>query len=231
MNINTYDYWDSRFAQGDWARKGGNEQTRNFALAQLPHFALPRNFSGTMCDFGCAEGDAIPIYREHFPNAQLYGIDFSKDAIAKCKRAYGDIATFSVGTHENVGFHDVIVASNVLEHLTDHLTICTYLLQRCDSLYVTVPYKENFQPGGEHINTYDETSFLSIASYDYKIFFARGWTQYGLRQLWLNTYLKNTLRLIMGKPIVRRNRQIMFIFRRNTHVALGAPLHAFKSSA
>ena len=83
QNINTKDYWDSRFQSGDWATRGGRSQTENFARAQIKHLGIKSDFVGSICDFGCATGDAFPIYKHFFPNAKLIGVDFSSSASAE----------------------------------------------------------------------------------------------------------------------------------------------------
>ena len=99
-NINTKDYWNSRFGTGDWESKGGFSQTRAFAESQVLHFGLPEDFSGTLCDFGCGAGDAFPVYRVTYPNAKLIGVDFSSKAIQLCREKYSSIAEFIKGGYK-----------------------------------------------------------------------------------------------------------------------------------
>jgi len=87
-NINTKSYWNNRFAYGDWEQKRGRNQTKQFAVSQIPKLNIPENFSGTILDFGCGLGDAFSIYRKAYPKATLIGLDISKEAINKCKETY-----------------------------------------------------------------------------------------------------------------------------------------------
>jgi hypothetical protein len=50
-------------------------------------------------------------------------MDISEEAIIKCKEKFGEIATFLSGTEVNVPKVDIIISSNVFEHLTDDLKI------------------------------------------------------------------------------------------------------------
>ena len=214
MNINTKEYWNKRFTVGDWELKSGRWQTAAFARAQTRYIRIPRNFHGTILDFGCGLGDAIPIYREHFSHAKLVGVDFSDAAIRKCRNAYGDMAMFVCGGVEAVPHVDVIIASNVLEHLTDDMTVAEHLLAKCSELYVIVPYMERVSLGGEHVNSYDESSFRELGPCEHAIFRSQGWGLHGLR-LYYQGYLKNIFRVLMEKPLVRREYQIMFRFDKN----------------
>lgn len=216
LEINGRDYWDWRFSSGDWEAKKGREQTASFARAQVERFDLPRSFSGTLLDFGCGLGDAMPVYRGAFPNATLLGIDISTAAIARCRADYGHLASFFVGDHRAVPRVSVVIASNVLEHITDDLGAISILLERCERLYIAVPCRERLQPGQEHLHAYDETSFQHWRPYAIESFVCPGGSQFGMRDLWWNVYAKNVVRPLFGRPIVRRTRQIMFSFGRGS---------------
>lgn len=211
MEINSKNYWDERFRSGDWKSVGGSEQTRSFAEKQVRFFRLPRSFGGIILDFGCGLGDAIPEYRARYPRATLIGMDLSDEAIKECRAKFGALAEFRVGDHREVPQVDVIVASNVIEHLTDDEEVVRILISRCSVLYVIVPYLElNRIP--EHVHTYSRHSFKDLGPVWTRIFAVQGWSQYGLRTRWTNIYLKNMLRPLFGRKIVRRRRQILFQF-------------------
>ena len=42
-NINTKHYWDKRFGSGDWEQKEGRDQTKDFALSQIPLLNIDKN--------------------------------------------------------------------------------------------------------------------------------------------------------------------------------------------
>jgi hypothetical protein len=213
--VNSKEHWDSRFASGDWLAKGGRAQTRAFAEAQVRLLPLSRDFNGTLLDFGCGLGDAMPVYRRVWPLARLVGVDFSPASISQCRSDYGHVADFICGSHLDVPSADVIIASNVVEHLSNDLVVVATLRERCNDLFVVVPYRERLVPGGEHVNAYDRTSFRELGPCHSKVFLSQGWSQYG-RDLWVNVYLKNLVRPLLGRPLGRRHRQIAFHFRRVT---------------
>jgi len=211
MNVNTAEYWNRRFGSGDWERKGGFSQTYQFAEAQVPRFQLQPTFRGAVCDFGCGAGDAMPVYARNFPNARLVGVDFSRDAIEICRQRYGSIATFIVGDASAVPRVDVIVCSNVLEHLDDDKGVISTLLERCTRLYVTVPYDERVLVS-EHVRRYDKSSFDDFRPTRVEIFASRGWSEFGVRR-WIAVYALNAVRPFLGRSIRHRKMQIMYEFQ------------------
>ncbi|MBI3756315.1 MAG: class I SAM-dependent methyltransferase [Deltaproteobacteria bacterium] len=210
-NVNTKEYWEQRFSSGDWEEKRGRWQTGSFARGQLPYLRIGEDFEGTILDFGCGLGDAMEIYRENIPKAKLIGIDISPSAIELCQMKYGSIATFMQGDYKVVPYVDVIIASNVFEHLSDDREVARSLLSKCKDLYVVVPYKE-WPLYPEHINTYDENCYSDIGEYDWKVFPCKGWSLYGWR-LWYHIYFKNIFRLILRRRLKHRGLQIVFHFK------------------
>lgn len=207
-NINTVDYWDTRFGTGDWASKGGHSQTRMFAEAQLPLLHIPEEFTGSICDFGCGAGDAFPVYHQAWPQAKLLGIDFSAEAIQLSAERYGHVAKFVCGDISAVPKVDIIICSNVLEHLDDDTNVVEQLLKQCKTLYVIVPYKEH-PLSSEHIRSYGDNSFSEFAVARKVIFKSRGWTEFGLRNI-VSIYLRNISQYLMKQPVRRRRLQILF---------------------
>ncbi len=210
-NINTKSYWNNRFVSGDWEQKKGRNQTKQFAQTQISKLNIPENFSGTILDFGCGLGDAFPIYRKAYPNAKLIGLDISIDAIKKCKDSYGKIADFIYGDYKDVPKVDIIISSNVFEHLSNDIMIAKHLHDKCHQLNIIVPYEEILSPGSEHINSYTSDYFTDIGTYQYKNFVSKGWGYYGLRLIY-QVYFKNILRPIFNKPLAKKHKQILFIF-------------------
>lgn len=178
-NINTKEYWDRRFSSGDWEEKGGRWETESFARSSIPYLEIAKDFEGTIIDFGCGLGDAMPVYKENFPQAKLIGVDISSSAIELCQTKYGSIATFMQGDYKVIPYSDVIITSNVFEHFSNDKVVAKSLLSKCKDLYIVVPYKE-WPLHLEHVNTYDESYYsdLDLGKYDWKIFPVKGWSFY-----------------------------------------------------
>lgn len=213
-NVNSVDYWNHRFASGDWAQHGGFSQTRQFAEAQIPLLDLPRSFSGRLCDFGCGAGDAIPVYRQAFPSAELIGIDFSHDAIRLCEERYGDIAQFRCCGAGDVPRVEAIICSNVLEHIDNDEAVLDALLARCEKAFVIVPYKER-ELCSEHVRTYEDDAFSQFSPVRTVVFQSKGWSAFGW-DLYVEIRLKNVFRWLLGRKLRYQNKQILFEFR-GTH--------------
>lgn len=212
-NVNTKSYWDNRFSSGDWENKSGRLQTRKFALSQIKHLDISKDFNGSILDFGCGLGDAFPVYKKNFPKARLIGLDISEGAIDKCKKLYGHLGKFICGTFDDVPVVDIIISSNVFEHLSDDIKIAKNLLSRCNQLYIIVPYNEmdHDNPQHEHVNyNYNEFYFRNVTkNITYKIYYSKGWGKEGI-DLYYNIYFKNIARFFLGKNLVKRLKQIMF---------------------
>ena len=210
-NINTREYWEGRFSSGDWENASGRIQTRDFAEALLPHLGLDETFRGALLDFGCGLGDALPVYHRHFPCAKLLGMDISEQAVRKCRQRYGDIARFMQGEAAQAPAAEVIVTSNVLEHLSDDIGVARTLLARCRLLFVVVPYRE-WPLDAEHVRSYDDSSFATLGPVERVVFASRSWSEFGWR-LWRKVYLKNVLLGLTGRPCRRRKLQVLYKFR------------------
>jgi hypothetical protein len=147
-------------------------QTRMFAEAFHHNVKIPMQNDFSLLDVGCALGDALPVWRRHYPRARLSGCDFSPTAILRCKETYGDIAEFFCASFEEIeSEHDIIYCSNVLEHFGNYLEIAESLLRRCRLLYVMVPYRElrngkPLAPGNDyyHKTTFELSSFDGLAA-------------------------------------------------------------------
>ena len=212
MRTNSREYWDGRFRSGDWVAVGGPSQTRDFAQAQLRHMSIAPDFAGSLLDFGCGMGDAFPVYHQQWPAARLIGVDFSEDAVARCTQTYGDIATFVRSDHITCPEADVIISSNVMEHLEDDIAAVDSLAGKCRDLYIIVPYREQHLID-EHLRAYDRESFAAFQPVDIAVFPSRGWSQYGLRAVWWEFGAKNLLRPLFGKTWQRRRLQVLFHMR------------------
>lgn len=187
MNINTKEYWETRFLS-NWKGRG-ERQTKEYALANVEHMPLPKTFEGTLLDFGCAMGDAIPTYAQTFARAKLKGIDISEAAIDYCREKYGQLAEFHVGDAVKCPVADVIIASHVMEHITDDKKIMKLLLPRCKELFVFVPFKEN-PLYIEHVNYYEEDYYDDLKPLSKVSFTVR----YKVKSS-LKTFVKNILKL------------------------------------
>jgi len=119
--VNSAGYWDGRFLS-DWEERGGPHQTRFFArlaVRMLPDWlredlACPGR---SILDFGCAEGDAVPVIAAAFPGAHVAGTDFSRTAVEIAAERYPGHG-FSHAPEGRVPHEaDALFCSNTIEHL------------------------------------------------------------------------------------------------------------------
>lgn len=209
MNVNTREYWNSRFQSHDWSDKGGNIQSQQHANYFVKNLGLPKTFAGSICDAGCAEGDAIPVYRAAWPQATLTGVDFAQGAIDLAREKYSQFGSFFSCDFEDVPESDVIIASHVFEHLDNHVQILELLRTKCSTLFIVVPFRED-PMGPEHLRVYDEHTYDEHAPVRFTTCPA-GWHVSGFSKLF-NIDTKNIGRLLTGRRVVKMPMQIIFEF-------------------
>jgi trans-aconitate methyltransferase len=206
-NINTKEYWENRFKSGNW-NDNGRFQTKKYAEANVKYLNIDNGFNGTILDFGCALGDAIPIYLEAFKSAKIIGYDISESAIKNCQERFGDRANFISGEMSNICNCNLIIASHVMEHLTDDKKIIKQLLNKCEDLYVFVPYKET-PLYHEHVNFYTEDYYYDLNVVNKKVFIVDYIVKLSLLEIF-----KNILRLNPEFVLKFRKEIIMFHFKK-----------------
>lgn len=102
----------------------------------------------TVLDVGCGEGYLARAILDRFPGARYRGVDVSEGAV-EAARARCPEATFEVATIETLASwtetFDVVVCSEVLEHLSDPHAALKILAARCaKTLVVSVPNEPLF---------------------------------------------------------------------------------------
>jgi SAM-dependent methyltransferase/glycosyltransferase involved in cell wall biosynthesis len=158
--LNSPDYWDMRFRL-DWDQRGGPEQTAffaNLALSILPTWIADdiRDRRLSILDFGCAEGEALPVLINAFPNSQVTGGDVSTVAIELARKRYSQL-TFRVLEASNPSVSaDVLFCSNTIEHFRDWRSKLDEIA-RCarQHLIVLAPFRETEPLADEHMAVFD----------------------------------------------------------------------------
>jgi len=215
-NINNCNYWNDRFST-DWTGKGGDVQTEEHILTLLPFLRLPRNYEGTIMDFGCAIGNGMPILRRYFPKARFIGVDYSRTAISQCIRRYGDLAEFVCNEDSEIPHADIIISLHVIEHITDDKAVIELLLKKCRSLYVTVPYQEDISLVPEHVHRYDIEYFKELKEYrNCYVIAERPFTLFGAVRSLYHIEAKNAIKWFLGRRLSKRRRQIVYVFENDT---------------
>lgn len=147
-SVNSEQFWDSLFHQS-WETRQGREQTKFFAKVALDHFppwfvSELSSHPYSICDVGCALGDALPIFQAAFPNAILTGIDFSHAGISKARELYSDFHFEVVDLNQMTTKHDVIYSSNTLEHFHDPFPLIEKLMAQANKyLILLLPFQDD----------------------------------------------------------------------------------------
>lgn len=162
--FNTKEYWNNRFASGDWEKNAGTEQTAYFAhvaCSMLPEFVKRDMLENTwsVIDVGCAEGEATAFLAKQFPNCCFTGQDISEEAVQRAAKKYPDCKFSIADVYEEIIPGDVVFSSNMLEHLEDPIFVMNKM---CESAKKYVILLLPFQDGSgcqEHINFFTLKSF------------------------------------------------------------------------
>ena len=157
--INSEQYWESRFATQDWQQNCGQQQTNYFAeqfLENLPTSVFDiMKVQASLCDWGCAEGQATYAIKNAFPNLNVTGIDISESAIHTAKNLYDNCAFEAIDLFNTKKGYDVIFTSNVLEHFENPFEVIRKLLKHTKKmLIILVPFQE-YDRIDEHFYTFD----------------------------------------------------------------------------
>ena len=147
-SVNSHNWWDAYFRNKLWDIHDGGEQTAFFAklaLENIPNEIMEeiKNKSLSICDVGCAYGDALPIFASVFANSRCIGIDYSETAIASAVEKYPEYNFAVCSFEEMLESYDVIYCSNVLEHFENPWEQLKQIINHCNRYaIVVVPFEE-----------------------------------------------------------------------------------------
>lgn len=130
----------------------------------------------TVLDAGCGEGHLSEALKRRLPKSQIKGIDYSHDAIQYAQNNFGEVATFEQGDIHALPFDDgsfdLVVCSQVLEHLTEPARALEELKRVARSyVLVSVPLEPYFKffndisrklgisPNPEHVQFWTRKTF------------------------------------------------------------------------
>lgn len=144
--------WERAFEHGEhWDEVDGDAITAVFAqvlIANLPADVTALVEAGAdVLDWGCARGQMTAALRSRFPESRIAGLDFARNAVEQARARYGGAFIWEP-MGKILDTWDVIVASNVLEHVLDPFALVVEHLARTRRYYVALsPYAEELGPG------------------------------------------------------------------------------------
>lgn len=163
-NINTDKYWDFRF-ENNWEKMRGFEQTEFFArsaLQLMPKWLFEeiQKQKLTICDFGCAAGQAVDVFHKTF-DTEVSGVDFSEKAVSLAREIYPDYKFYQSDIVDEYmeGFRvDAGYMSNVLEHF-ERPWMAAEMIARYVKQYlmILVPFRETMEIE-EHCYIFDTSN-------------------------------------------------------------------------
>ena len=132
-----------------WPNKWGNNERSVFAANIIKELAP---LTKTIIDIGCGIGIALETMHAYFPDADLYGLDPSEEAIELAKAKIPD-GTFYAEFLEDLKSkkkYDVVICLGVAEHVEDlpeFLKSLKTLLKKDGILYFEVPHNLIYSRG------------------------------------------------------------------------------------
>ncbi len=164
VEINSGDYWEERFASGDWDKSEGREQSIFFyelAVNNFPFWlgedALKNRLS--VCDIGCAEGEGVNVLGKYFTESEITGTDISEAALEIAGKRYPKYKFVKEDINDFRGEFDIIFSSNTLEHFENGGELMNKLMKNSRKYFVALlPFRE-FDRIEEHFFTFDYNIF------------------------------------------------------------------------
>ena len=119
------------------------------------------------CDFGCGLGNFTNNLYRIFPKFDIYGVDFSDNAISYAKKHFPHVSFINTDLDCLNQKFDVVVTSNTLEHFSNPSKVLQKLLEHTQKFFIMmVPYEER-ELYEEHLFNFERDFFkLSIADFD-----------------------------------------------------------------
>ncbi len=147
--INSVNYWNKRFAE-DWVAQGGCQQTAFFAelcCRELPDWLVDelRARKCSIFDYGCALGDALPVWRRAFPDSTIRGGDVAQVALGMARALHPGFEFVDVNAiGELAKIADLVFCSNTLEDFENWQQVLLRLSRHAkEYLLLVVPFEED----------------------------------------------------------------------------------------
>lgn len=177
MEINSMEYWNHRF-ETDWNDFGGDQQTIFFAnilCNLLPQWLIDETIENkySVCDLGCADGNALPIWSNIFQNTAICGEDFSEKAIQNARKNYPEFMYLVSDILQPDGKrqYDVVISSNTVEHFKDTQEVLKNICRRSKRYtLILLPYREEKSVTLEHEVKFYTSNIPQIIEQDILIY-------------------------------------------------------------
>ena len=216
--INSPDFWEEKFCSGQWRAKKGHSYTEIYAkclLNYLPDWIAEdiKKEHLSICDWGCAEGQAVKVYSEHFPDNKICGVDISKSAVNEASMRFPESEFYVedwLSDSTQVKQYGVVITSHVLEHFECPVEVVIPRLLQFTKKYllILVPFEEQYPLLKEHCISFNYESFTLFIEDAICVYFGIvrpglfGWKKG--RQV-IVVYMKNVPETVLGLKELYRN--------------------------
>ena len=168
--INSRSFWDAKFRDA-WDANSGPRYTRAYATAFfrfLPQWLRSRlDNPCSVCDWGCAEGDAVDFLQDRLSSASVTGVDFSPEAIQKAQKRFASrrflCEDWTKAPAETlVATYDLVFSSHTLEHFSNSREILWNVVAPHARQFIALllPYDEDPRKRDpEHFDSFTRDSF------------------------------------------------------------------------
>ena len=188
---------------------------RNALYYQYPVYKycanlIKKNRISRIIDVGCGVGRKLEKLHHRFPDLEIIGID-QKDPINSCQEHYS-FGRWIADDLENPGAEvlglkgDLVICSDVIEHVLDPDLLLEYLRARCEPrghIVISTPDRERLygpnmrKPGQrDHVREWTASEiakYLESRKFNIEELFHVRPTGLGLNTLWLREWIKKVL--------------------------------------
>lgn len=151
--------WDDMKTYGPFSR-----HLRRLILQLI----APLDFESVL-DVGCGQGALLVEIEKRFPQVKLHGVDLSSRAIelAASRVPRAEFWTFDLECERLKGTFDLVICSEVLEHIEDDVTAIRRLSEMTDKYLLVTTVQGRMRPSEAlvgHVRNYDRAELIQKLS-------------------------------------------------------------------
>lgn len=158
-NVNTEEYWDKLY-QDEFEHNYIREDTKSYD-------SILKDFNGgKLLDIGCGTGAFTREVRNRFPDAEIWGSDFSMKAIDYCRQQnrtifYANHPLLNKNYEKN--YFDMITMNHIIEHIDNPKELIKHaktILKQDGTLILTMPLDDD--EWHEHLKVWHYNDIVNL---------------------------------------------------------------------
>ncbi len=179
-NINTKRYWDEVYKQGI---DPGVIKADEFKFENIAHHIVD---GMRVIDLGCGTGELCQVIKKLKPRCEVWGVDFSKEAILQAQEQGNDIIygiDNVVNTSLGSNSFNYVLSLETIEHLDrpEELIKEAARLLKTDGVFILTAPFGNHIPSKEHVWEFNYSDIENLLFKRFKRYWvfpwAAGWTE------------------------------------------------------